>query len=144
MKVEIPTTLEGWNERGKGAFPAHLGAWFEKVEPDEVIGLFDVKPSAMAWNGYLHAGTVVTLADTCCAYGALRTLPEGAEGFTTIDLATNFIGTALEGAVRCAARPLHLGGATQVWDAVVSAEATGRRIAHFRCTQMVLRPRPKG
>lgn len=143
-KIDIPTTLEGWNARGAGAFPERIGARFEKVEPDEVIGLYDVGPAVMSWNGFLHAGSVVTLADTCCGYGALRTLPEGADGFTTVDLTSNFIGTALEGTVRCAARPLHLGRTTQVWDAVVSSEASGRTMAHFRCTQMILWPRAKG
>ena len=50
-----------------------------------------------AWNGYLHAGAVVTLADTCCGYGTVRSLPAGASGFTTIELKSNFFGSAREG-----------------------------------------------
>ena len=141
MKIEIPETLDEWNARGEAYFPGHVGASFDKVEADEVIGRFIVRQSVLSWNGFLHAGAVVTLADTCCGYGTLKNLPDGASGFTTIDLTSNFVGTALEGPVVCSARPLHLGRATQVWEASVTAEATGKPMAHFRCTQMILRPR---
>lgn len=130
---------EDWNRRFEGRFPELIGMNLLKVEPDEIIASFEVKSMLLAPNGFLHAGTVVTLADTCCGVGAMRTLPEGATGFTTIDLSSNFLSTAREGEVRCVAKPLHLGRATQVWDATVSSIATGRAMAHFRCTQMVLR-----
>lgn len=141
MSGTLPDTLEGWNERIAGYFPGLLGARFTKVEADEVIGAFDVRPELLAPNGFLHAGAVVTLADTCCGFGAMRALPVGASGFTTIDLSSNFLSTALTGAVIAHARPLHLGRATQVWDTTVSSDATGRVMAHFRCTQMVLWPK---
>ncbi len=140
MRIEIPETLEDWNARGSDHFPGLIGARFTKVEADEIRGEFDVRRAVMSWNGFLHAGSIVTLADTCCGYGALKTLPEGANGFTTIDLSSNFLGTALEGTVYCSAKPLHLGRTTQVWDATVTAE-TGKTMAHFRCTQMILWPR---
>ena len=68
-------------------------------------------------------------------------LPKGASGFTTIELKANFLGTARDGAIVCRATPLHLGRTTQVWDATVSAEASGAQIARFRCTQMILWPK---
>ena len=141
MKIEVPQTLEAWNARGEDYFPGHIGARFTKVEADEVVGEFEVRQPLLSWNGFLHAGSIVTLADTCCGYGALKTMPEGANGFTTIDLSSNFLATALSGLVRCAARPLHLGRQTQVWDATVSGLETGKTMAHFRCTQMILWPR---
>jgi uncharacterized protein (TIGR00369 family) len=98
-----------------------------------------VERSKCAWNGFLHAGAVVSLADTACGYATVRNLPEGASGFTTIELKSNFLGTALEGDVTCVARPVHRGRTTQVWDAEVRSEQTGKTIAFFRCTQMILR-----
>lgn len=136
-----PTEPENWNARFAGSFPGLVGLRLQKVEPDEVIGVLDVRTALFAPNGYLHAGAVVTLADTCCGVGALRTLPEGATGFTTIDLSSNFLSTAREGEVTCSATPLHLGRRTQVWDAAVTSAATGRIMAQFRCTQMVLWPK---
>ena len=75
----------------------------------------------MAPNGFLHAASVIALADTSCGYGCVAYLPQGANGFTTIELKSNFLGTAREGAIACRA-PVHLGRTTQVWDAVVTVE----------------------
>ena len=93
----------------------------------------------LAPNGYLHAGTVVALADTACGYGCVASLPDGGTGFTTIELKTNFLGTALEGTIVAEATLAHGGRTTQVWDAIVRAD--GRTLALFRCTQLVLYPR---
>jgi uncharacterized protein (TIGR00369 family) len=97
----------------------------------------------MAPNGYLHAGSVVTLADTSCGYGCVANLPEGATGFTTVELKSNHLGTALDGTIDCVATAVHLGKTTQVWDAVVTHRDTGKTIALFRCTQMLLYAKPK-
>jgi 1,4-dihydroxy-2-naphthoyl-CoA hydrolase len=94
----------------------------------------------MAPNGFLHAGALVTLADTCAGYGCLIHLPEGATGFTTIELKSNHLATAREGTVVCEARPAHLGKSTQVWDAIVRHRQTDRTLIIFRCTQMILYP----
>ena len=141
MGIKAPGSIDEWNERGKDYLPGHLGIEFLTIEPGEVVARFSVRQTHMAWNGFLHAGAVVSLADTCCGYGTVRSLPDGAEGFTTIDLASNFLGTARDGVVECVARPLHQGRSTQVWDATVSSLASGKSIAHFRCTQMILWPR---
>ena len=83
----------------------------------------------------------MSLADTCCGYGTLRGLPQGAIGFTTIELKSNFFGSAREGEVVCVARPLHQGRTTQVWDATVTPEGASKSIAQFRNTQMILWPK---
>ncbi len=139
--VEKPKTLEEWNARTIGLFPDLLGARFEKVTAEEVAGGFDVRRTLFAPNGYLHAGAVVTLADTACGFGAICALPEGALGFTTVDLAANFLSTAKGGRVSVRARPKHLGRSTQLWDATVTSEASGKVMAEFRCVQMVLWPK---
>ena len=99
-----------------------------------------VQRHLMAPNGYLHAGTVVSLADTACGYGCIASLPEGAVGFTTIELKSNFLGTAREGNIDCVATAAHTGRTTQLWDAVVTHRETGKTIALFRCTQLILYP----
>ena len=134
-------TLQKWNARGIGKFPGYLGIVFTRVIPTEVIGEFAVKSIHMAPNGFLHAGSIVTLADTSCGYGCFASLPEGATGFTTIELKSNFLGTAREGTILSRATPLHLGRTTQVWDALVTHRETGRTLAMFRCTQLVLYPK---
>lgn len=131
-------TLEQLNQRGKGFLPGYMGIAFTKLEGQELHAEIAIQPQHIAPNGYLHAGTVVTLADTACGYGCVANLPAGASGFTTIELKTNFLGTARDGTVAVVAKAQHLGRTTQLWDAVVSHKDSGRTIALFRCTQLVL------
>jgi len=126
------------NEFGAPYLPGHLGIVFTQVGPGEVHAELPVRQQLMAPNGFLHAGSVVTLADSCAGYGCLASLPEGATGFTTIELKSNHLGTAREGTIACVATAVHLGKTTQVWDAVVTNKDTGKTIALFRCTQMVI------
>nr|WP_316641012.1 PaaI family thioesterase [uncultured Roseateles sp.] len=132
-------TPEHFNQRGAQALPGHLGIVITDVQPGRVSATLDVKQHLMAPNGYLHAGSVVTLADTASGYGCIASLPEGASGFTTIELKSNHLGTALDGQIDCVATAAHIGRTTQVWDAVVSHK--GKTIALFRCTQMILYPK---
>ena len=89
----------------------------------------------------IHGGSVVSLADTAAGYGTYSNLPQGAQGFTTIELKCNFIRAITEGTLRCRADCIHQGKTTQVWDATVVDAHSGRKIAEFRCTQMILYPR---
>jgi len=131
-------TPEHFNRLGADRLPGHLGLVITEIAVGRVRAELEVKPFLMAPNGYLHAGSVVTLADTACGYGCVANLPEGATGFTTIELKSNHIGTARDGMLDCLATALHMGGTTQVWDAVVTARASGKTIAMFRCTQLIL------
>ncbi len=131
-------SAEDFNQRGAGKLPGHLGIVITQISAAQVCAELAVTAKVMAPNGFLHAGSVVTLADTCAGYGCVVNLPPGATGFTTVELKSNHLGTALEGSITCVATPLHLGKTTQVWDAVVSHLETGKTIAVFRCTQMIL------
>jgi len=131
-------TPEDFNKRGVGFLPGHLGLIVTHVGQAELRSELPVHQSLMAPNGYLHAGSVVTLADTSAGYGCVANLPEGATGFTTIELKSNHLGTARDGTIACTATAAHLGRTTQVWDAVVTHKESGKTIALFRCTQMIL------
>ncbi len=131
-------TAEDFNQRGAGKLPGHLGLVVTQISAEQVCAVLAVTEKVMAPNGFLHAGTVLTLADTCAGYGCVVNLPPGATGFTTVEIKSNHLGTALNGSITCVATPLHLGKSTQVWDAVVSHRETGKTIAVYRCTQMIL------
>ena len=121
--------------------PGQLGCVFDHAAGDLVLGHIDVTANLIAGTGYLFAPAVVALADTCAAIGCGTSIPEAAS-FTTIELKSNFLSSAREGErVTCRCTPAHLGRQTQVWDAVITNESTGRTMALFRCTQMVLLPR---
>ena len=130
-----------FDERGVGRLPGHLGVEVVEIEPGRAVLRLPIRPELLAPNGYLHAASVVGLADTAAGYGCVASLPEGAVGFTTIELKSNFLGTLVEGAIRTEATLVHGGRTTQIWDAPVTDEATGKVLALFRCTQMVLWPR---
>ena len=113
-----------------------LGIEFVALGPGHAELRLPLRDELLAPNGYLHAGTVVALADTACGYGCTASLPPGGSGFTTIELKTNFLGTAREGTLECVATLVHGGRTTQVWDATI--RSGGKTIAVFRCTQLVL------
>lgn len=125
----------------QGTLPGLLGMEWNRVGHGHAEGRMPVTPAHLAPNGYLHAASVVALADTACGFGCMASLPEGATGFTTVELKSNFLGTARAGSVRTVARLAHGGRMTQIWDAEVFAEGREGPIALFRCTQMVLYPR---
>lgn len=131
-------TLENFNKIGVGKLPGHLGIVITHAAESEIRAEIAVLETHMAPNGYLHAGTIVTLADTCAGYGCIVNLPPGATGFTTIELKSNHLGTAKEGTIVASAKPVHLGKTTQVWDTIVTHRDSGKTIALFRCTQMIL------
>jgi len=127
-------------ELGANRLPGYLGIEVDGIEDGHSSMHLDLRDEHMAPNGYLHAGTVVTLADSACGYGCIMSLPDGATGFTTIELKSNFLATALKGTLYAKASRVHAGRTTQVWDATVTNEA-GKTIALFRCTQLLLYPR---
>ena len=131
-------TVDELNDLLPGTLPGLLGIVFTAHEPGRIEGHLDVRREVLAPNGYLHAGAVVTLADTSCGYGCLASLPEGATSFTTIELKSNHLGTARNGTIESVAKPVHKGRTTQVWDAVVTHRETGKVIAMFRCTQLLI------
>jgi len=126
-------------ELGRNRLPGYLGIEVDGIEDGHTSMHLDLRDEHMAPNGYLHAGTVVTLADSACGYGCIMSLPDGATGFTTIELKSNFLATALKGTLYAEASRVHAGRTTQVWDATVTNE-TGKTIALFRCTQLLLYP----
>lgn len=134
-------TLEKLQRRGDGRLPALFGFRVIDVQEGLLHAELDIRPELLAPNGYLHAATIIALADTAAGFGCIAHLPEGAQNFTTVELKANFVSTAREGTIVTRARPAHLGNTTQVWDAEVTRKSDGGKIALFRCTQMVLWPK---
>lgn len=134
-------TIDQLNARSQGYLPGLIGIEFISIEPGRLMSRLTLRPELLAPNGYLHAATIIALADTTCGYGTITNLPNGAENFTTIELKSNFLNTAREGGIACIATLIHNGRTTQVWDAQVTDETSSKTIALFRCTQLILYPR---
>jgi uncharacterized protein (TIGR00369 family) len=134
-------TLDGLQKSLRGSLPDLIGMELISVSQGRLTSRLNVRPDLMAVNGFLHAATIIGLADTTCGIGTRAHLPEGAESFATAELKTNFLGTVRDGAISCEATLEHGGRTLQVWDAVVRDAKTNRRIALFRCTQIILWPK---
>ncbi|MGZ4378949.1 MAG: PaaI family thioesterase [Gaiellaceae bacterium] len=133
----MPFDIEAFKELDRDRLPGLIGIEVDEIEVGHVRMHLPLREELLAPNGYLHAGTVVALADSACGYGCIASLPDGASGFTTIELKTNFLGTALSGTLTCESQRIHGGRTTQVWDAAVEDES-GKTLALFRCTQLLV------
>lgn len=132
------TSVAQLNQANIGKLPEHLGLTVTEVSEGKVTGRFTVRPDLVSHTGYLLAGVGLTLADLLCAYGVSTVWPDQAKGFTTAEVKCNFVGTALEGQVEITATLVHGGRTTQLWDAEITSCTTGKRMALFRATQIIL------
>ncbi|HEX6947827.1 MAG TPA: PaaI family thioesterase [Acidimicrobiia bacterium] len=135
------TVAAALTESGRDMLPGAMGFEIVELGPGRAALRADIRQDHLAPNGYLHAGAVVALADTTAGFGCVANLPEGATGFTTIELKTNFLSTLLEGSMTTEGRMVHGGRTTQLWDVEVKDEVTAKTLALFRCTQLLLYPR---
>jgi uncharacterized protein (TIGR00369 family) len=132
-----PRTATDFNDFSEGHLPGELRIEVVSVTDETVRARMPLLQIHLAPHGYLHAASVVALADSACGYGCIAGLPEGS-GFTTIELKANYLATQTSGSLACEATLVHRGRTTQVWDAEVTDEASGRRLALFRCTELLL------
>ncbi|MEM7102934.1 MAG: PaaI family thioesterase [Bacteroidota bacterium] len=130
--------VEHFNSIGKGHFPDLLGIRVTHIEEGKLHGEMPVKAALFAPNGYLHAGSIITFADTIAGYSTMAHLPEKARSFTTIELKSNFLGAKKDGKLHCECIAEHLGRTTHVWRAIVKDPDTGKKIALFSCTQLII------
>jgi uncharacterized protein (TIGR00369 family) len=138
LREHIRVDVEALERAGAEYLPGLIGIEFDGFDDGVIRAHLELRKAHFAPNGYVHAGAIVTLADTACGYGCILSYPEGVSGFTTIELKTNFLRSAREGVIACEARLVHGGRTTQLWDATVT-DPEGRTMALFRCTQLLLR-----
>jgi uncharacterized protein (TIGR00369 family) len=141
VSLRTDVTVEQLNRRSDGRLPGWFGVEVTDLCEGSLTMQYAIRPEFLAPNGYLHAAAVIALADTAAGFATLAHLPDGALNFTTLELKSNFLGTATEGTLRAVVRAAHRGRTTQVWDAAVTHVDSGRTLALFRCTQLVIWPR---
>ena len=127
-----------FNAIGQGYFPSLLGVQIIEVSDGRMVAEMPVERRLFAPNEFLHAGSIVTFADTIAGYSAIAHLPEGGKSFTTLELKSNFTGAAREGVLVGESSVEHMGRTTQVWRVVVRRKETGKQVAVFSCTQLIL------
>jgi len=123
----------------KMPFAALKGVSFIEASQDKVVARMAVRPDLCTLGHILHGGAIMALADSVGAAATFLNLPEEAQGTTTIESKTNFIGSAREGAtVIATATPVHRGRRTQVWQTRLETAEEGKLVAIVIQTQMVL------
>jgi len=138
MDLDAFKSVDGANAVAQGYLPGLIGVHFSEVAPGRVAAELEVTRHHLAPNDFLHAATIIALADSAAGYGCAASLPDGATGFATVELKCNFLGTVRDGVISVVATLAHAGRRTQVWDADVT-DANGKTLAMFRCTQLILR-----
>lgn len=131
-------TVDYFNKISKGHFPGLLGVQVTEIEEGKMVAEMAIKKEFFAPNGFLHAGSIVTFADTIAGYSSIAHLPEKGKSFTTLELKSNFIKGIKEGKMECECTAEHLGRTTHVWRVEVKDKETKKKIAIFSCTQLIL------
>lgn len=119
---------------------ATLGVTIHEGSKDRVAGKLPVRPDICTVGNIVHGGAIMAFADCLGAVGAFLTLPEGAQGTTTIESKTNFLGAGPVGAVLVGeATPVKIGKRVSVWQTRIAIE-DGADVALVTQTQLVLWP----
>lgn len=119
-------------------FAKLMGIEILEVSPDRVRAALTVREEHCTVPPTLHGGAMMALADTLGGIAAFVNLPEGANGTTTVESKTNFLGGAPVGTrVTGEAKPVHKGRRTQVWQTELRDEK-GKLLALTSQTQMTL------
>ncbi|MDW3191557.1 MAG: PaaI family thioesterase [Cytophagales bacterium] len=131
-------TPDYFNLRSSGHFPGMMGIHISNISNGSMSGEMEIKADFFAPNGFLHAGSIVTFADTLAGYATIAHLPENGKSFTTIELKSNFTGAARKGKLLGECMAEHVGRTTQIWRVEVSESESNKRVAIFSCTQLIL------
>jgi 1,4-dihydroxy-2-naphthoyl-CoA hydrolase len=119
-------------------FAELMGVAFTEALQERVTATMLVREDLCTLGNAIHGGAVMAFADTVGAAATIINLPEGAQGTTTIESKTNFIGAAKAGVtLRAVATPVHRGRRIQVWQTRIET-ADGKLVAMVTQTQMVL------
>ena len=111
--MDAQAQMEEFNRTMQGRLPGLLGVEFTHLEYGLAVVELHLRPEILNTRGRLHAGTIVSVADTACGGGCWVSLPEGCSGWTTMELKSNLVGSANEGHIVCEARLRHGGRTTQ-------------------------------
>ncbi len=132
-------SLERLNELSRGTAMEPLGIVFTEVGPDFVRGTMPVDARTRQPYGLLHGGASVLLAETLGSSAGNLCVPDG-KLCVGIEINANHVRAVRDGTVTGTARPVHVGGRTQVWEIKIQDEA-GELVCISRLTLAVISAR---
>jgi len=112
----IPPTYDGFTAQSRGTLIEHLAIEFVAAGDDYVSARMPVDTRTVQPYGLLHGGASVALAETLGSMAAACCVDPAKKMVVGLDINANHVRGVRSGYVTGTARPLHLGGSTQVWD----------------------------
>lgn len=134
----IEATPESLNALSAGTMVEHLDIRFTEVGEDSITACMPVDHRTVQPAGLLHGGASATLAETLGSVAAHLVVDASQYSCVGLEINANHIRSVRSGSVTGVARPIHLGGSTQVWDIRISDEQ-GRLVCVSRLTMAVLK-----
>jgi 1,4-dihydroxy-2-naphthoyl-CoA hydrolase len=112
----IPVSADLLTKNRANDMTRHLGIEFTEVGEDFLSGKMPVDERTRQPFGILHGGAHVVLAETLGSVAANLTLDPAKSYAVGLDINSNHLKSVREGWVHGTAKPIHLGGKTQVWE----------------------------
>jgi len=131
-------TVEELNSGGEATLIGHLGIRFTEIGDDFVRGTMPVDARTKQPYGLLHGGASVALAETLGSMGATMCVDTKEYLCVGQEINANHVRAARTGQVTGTARPVHVGGRTQVWTIDLRDDA-GNLVCTSRLTIAIIR-----
>jgi uncharacterized protein (TIGR00369 family) len=132
-----PQTIEALNASRDGTLSYHLGILFTEIGDDFVRGTMPVDARTKQPYGLLHGGASVALAETLGSTGASMCIDTARYMVLGQEINANHVRAGRGGLVTGTARPLHIGGRTQVWSIEILNES-GKLVCTSRLTMATI------
>lgn len=132
----IPS-LEGMTERTRNTAVEAMGIEFLEVGDDYLVARMPVDHRTVQPAGILHGGASVVLAETLGSVAANHCIRRPDKAGVGLEINANHIRSVRSGWVIGTARPLHIGGTTQVWEIRIENEE-GKLVCMSRITMAVI------
>jgi 1,4-dihydroxy-2-naphthoyl-CoA hydrolase len=129
--------LDALNATSAGTMMRPLDIVFTELGEDFIRGTMPVDERTRQPFGLLHGGASVTLAETLGSTGAHLCIDSERWRCVGQEINANHLRSVRSGRVTGTARPVHIGGRSQVWNIEIVNEA-GKLVCVARLTMAVL------
>jgi 1,4-dihydroxy-2-naphthoyl-CoA hydrolase len=131
-------SIEELNGNRQGTLIDTLGIIFIEIGDDFVRGTMPVDARTVQPYGLLHGGASVALAETLGSMGSSMCVDTAEYQVVGQEINANHVRAARSGLVTGTARPVHLGGRTQVWSIEIVNDAQ-KLVCISRITMAVIK-----
>ena len=133
-----PRSLDELNAGRAGTLVEHLGIEFTEIGDDFIRGTMPVDGRTRQPYGLLHGGASAALAETLGSTGAVMCVDTNEFLCLGQEINANHVRGSRSGYVTGTARPVHVGGRTQVWTIEIVNEV-GNLVCTSRLTIAIIR-----